>query len=1040
MAQAPVDGSCLTVLGGPHDGRRFALGISFEELLIGSDSSCEICLDLPGVSPVHAKLLVEAAGVTVSDTRSPFGLFVNDEHVTTPTALREGDVIWLGAPGAATSVMLLCHIVPVEVPVVAPLPGGGAPPMEMWDTAPVQPDAADVFFVEPSIAQAAAEDAAGAVPVPRDDEASFYVEDTPTPATADDGFFVVDDPELGPAVAGPVAAPSLPPVSEPPALDLGVARPATPPAAVRVPPLVRDAGLDTTATAGREVSAADEMDAAFFVEIEPPPAPTGAPPAAPPAPAPRAAAPPAPRTESAPATPKRPPTAAAGAPGTTTAPAARPAAPPASPPVVRPSAPSTAKAAPATAVPPSAPAAGVRRAPEAPPAPVAPRRPRVTTPATAPAAVPAGTAAPAAPTAPPLNVPAPTPAAVPPATAPRTAPSPRGPTTPAAAPTRRATAPPSARGQAASRGTRGRGVLVAAAVGCALIAGLGGWLGWTMWSTPRLDSVTPARASSGQVVTLSGARFKPGAQVLFSGQPGRVVKLDPGRIQVEVPVLSLAPGPDRPVGVVVRSGARSSGAVTLQTFIAPRLHGISPDVALPGETVELAGTGWGPDAVVRFGDVQAQVLGVDTESLRVRVPSIGGPPGTAAPVTVVMGGATSNPAPFFVGRVPLVIAVQPATAGPGDTLKISGRGFRAQPGTTQVELGGRPALILSATDSELVVVVPWGSGSGTVALSVRVSGLEPVGEGRVQLPPPTSNVDFRFAAEPLEEAPDGTLAAVATELGPAFVLAASGGRSAAQRAHAAAQQLNQAAVALKASLSAELEVRFGKPPALGLRGRPEALLSASEEDAAAYSQAGRRPVSAARLAAWWTAVARDLVLLLVRSERPHFAGDLATEGRALVEAFQAGRRAAPWGLARETVEGRPLRAALRALALRVPASVPEPALNAPGAPASAAGAASAELKLEGAWGGREQVPEGRRLIGVTFDRRGGTFTLEGGLTLSVPLLSITRPQRDSVRFSLQLGGGVRYYSGRWDGARIQGSVSADAAGREPLGSFELVPR
>ncbi len=157
--------------------------------------------------------------------------------------------------------------------------------------------------------------------------------------------------------------------------------------------------------------------------------------------------------------------------------------------------------------------------------------------------------------------------------------------------------------------------------------------------------------------------------------------------------------------------------------------------------------------------------------------------------------------------------------------------------------------------------------------------------------------------------------------------------------------------------------------------------------------------------------------------------------------FLAGRRTASFGLPRTVVaDPRTPRAALRALALRVPAAVPEPLSATAAVGATPAPGAPAPLKLPGIWAGNERVPEGRRFISVTFGDNTGVYALESGLNLSLPLLSVEQPQRGSVRFSLRLGGGVRYYNGRWDGARLSGRVSSDAAGREDLGSFELVPR
>src|SRR5688572_10289212 len=109
MAEASSSGASLTVRGGPFDGRTADLDASSDEALIGSDPGCWLALDLPGVSPIHARVWMDAAGVNVSDTRSARGLFVNDTRVTEPAALRNGDILWLGPPGDADSVMLQCR-------------------------------------------------------------------------------------------------------------------------------------------------------------------------------------------------------------------------------------------------------------------------------------------------------------------------------------------------------------------------------------------------------------------------------------------------------------------------------------------------------------------------------------------------------------------------------------------------------------------------------------------------------------------------------------------------------------------------------------------------------------------------------------------------------------------------------------------------------------------------------------------------------------------------------------------------------------------
>jgi hypothetical protein len=286
------------------------------------------------------------------------------------------------------------------------------------------------------------------------------------------------------------------------------------------------------------------------------------------------------------------------------------------------------------------------------------------------------------------------------------------------------------------------------------------------------------------------------------------------------------------------------------------------------------------------------------------------------------------------------------------------------------------------------------------------------------------------------------------------VLAAAGGRSAAERALEAQQRLNEAATPLRATRGLTVEARdLGTRPVIALAGRSDVLLEVTEEDAAAYNEdwtglGGRGgPVTPARLARWWEAVGRDLVLLLVRGERAQYAVALAGEGRALVQVFEAASRTGRAGVPYSVVVGATAatRNALRIVGLRVPAAVTEPvAPAAAGASPVAAAAAPtpppAELRLAGSWIGSEVEGGLPRYLTVTFRGSGGNVAYEGGITLTVPMLMLDQPRRDQVRFSVEFGGGTRYYIGKWDGEKLAGPVARDAEGRRPLGTFEMRPR
>ncbi len=99
----------LTVLGGPMAGTRFVIDESYEAVVLGADETCDFRLPLPGVAPIHARIVVDGAGVSIHDAGSDGGLHVNDNPVLdTGTPLRNGDIVWLGSPGEPEVVMLQC--------------------------------------------------------------------------------------------------------------------------------------------------------------------------------------------------------------------------------------------------------------------------------------------------------------------------------------------------------------------------------------------------------------------------------------------------------------------------------------------------------------------------------------------------------------------------------------------------------------------------------------------------------------------------------------------------------------------------------------------------------------------------------------------------------------------------------------------------------------------------------------------------------------------------------------------------------------------
>jgi hypothetical protein len=302
-------------------------------------------------------------------------------------------------------------------------------------------------------------------------------------------------------------------------------------------------------------------------------------------------------------------------------------------------------------------------------------------------------------------------------------------------------------------------------------------------------------------------------------------------------------------------------------------------------------------------------------------------------------------------------------------------------------------------------------------------------------------------AEPFTLAGAGSSdrALVVSDVGTGLVLAGDETQPAAPRAVAVAKRLNAAAGRLAAG--AVVEVRdLETAPVIAVAGDPEPLLQVTEADAQAYNEpwarpsrgGGGPPVTRERLARWWGAVLADLALVLARGQAPSQAVELASEGRALQQLHQAAGGRPP----RDLLARRgPLRESLRALGLRVPASVSgTAAATAPAGVAAASGETPpGGFELDGIWVGATREAGRRRQFSVTFKGGGGSLTYMGGVDLSQPLVSASR-NANEVSFAIQRGGGEVHYRGTWDGNKLSGAISSKAAGGGDVGTFELYRR
>jgi hypothetical protein len=507
------------------------------------------------------------------------------------------------------------------------------------------------------------------------------------------------------------------------------------------------------------------------------------------------------------------------------------------------------------------------------------------------------------------------------------------------------------------------------------------------------------------------------------------------QITVTVPA-ALAPGT---VPVTVETRVGRSNAVNLVVYRPPQVTGVQPDVAMPGETVVITGSNLdGQPRSVTIGGLAAEVKEADEGTLRAVVPDVPVTEGRKVPVAVQIGGESAKPAELVLGRLPMVLEAVPPQGASGDRVVLKGRGFDANPKSNVVTFAGAPAVVLSATPTELQVAVPNGPPGETqtkVPVVVKASGAASSGLSTFVLTRLSATVFApHFFVAPVPEDPQGEVLFVSTDLGPALVLGGKGqAASAGERAVLAVAALN---AAFKQPSAPQFEFRAEPTPAVALAGAANPILVATSEDAAAYShpwdggKAGRRAPSPKFVAQYWTAVLQDYAGLFVAHQRPIKVLELSPRGKVLADLYaEAARTAGPdGGVPSRLLDPLPPAVAkgFREMALLLPAE----------------GQGRAGATIEGRWDGTVDEAGGKRDVQVRFKYEGSRLTgslssRRGSLDMNTPLKDVAL-DKGAIRFAVDLSGTALRFKGTVQGDQMTGEVARGGEkGAAAAGSFSL---
>jgi len=689
--------------------------------------------------------------------------------------------------------------------------------------------------------------------------------------------------------------------------------------------------------------------------------------------------------------------------------------------------------------------------PQAPPAPVyaapAPAPPVYTPPVYTPPPAPA----------PPAPRPAPPPAAAPPPPpppAPRTAEMPRPEyhsdqpsihverEEPAAdfPSLRPATRPPSkpAKGKGKSKPRRGGLSLpslpivpIAGALAGLALLGVLVWFFVLRKTPPELASVLPTTVGAGETVTIAGRNFGADAasnSVFFGSAKAQVTEATPTSLKAVVPAGLKA---QVPVVVQTKDGRTRSIAVTVR--VDATTTGVSPDVAMPGQVVLVRGEGMqGQTLSAAVGGVPATAVEATAEGAKVTIPAVPLPEGSKTQLVLTAGTAAPRTFDIYLGRLPLVIEVDPKRGAIGDRVVLRGRGFMPEPTQNVVTFSGQPALVLKASTTELTVVAPpppQGEIQPELPVVVTAGGRASTSNA-VFAPLRGSSAGFRpaFFAAPVTDFPGSAYVFVSTEIGPVLLFGgAAESASTAERAVAVAQALNSL-VAGAQSRPPAFELREKPQPGVGVVGDVRTFLVPTPEDAEAYSKnwetgrgAGRR-VAPPALARHWAALLSDYFSLFLYKQRPLKLAAISPHGKVFTDIYGEANRRSPEGQTVPTSVVLPTPAGMAA-ELRLAALV------------VSGEAGHAAVAVEGRWDGMMNDPNfGQRAFQVYLRTEGGKLagtltTRSGSVELKSPLRELGFDQ-GSVRFTADLQGTPFRFKGTLENNTVTGSI--ERTGKAPV--------
>ncbi|MBF8964997.1 IPT/TIG domain-containing protein [Pontibacter sp. FD36] len=235
-----------------------------------------------------------------------------------------------------------------------------------------------------------------------------------------------------------------------------------------------------------------------------------------------------------------------------------------------------------------------------------------------------------------------------------------------------------------------------------------------VYQPPVLASFSPAEGMVGQRVTLSGEHLQEALieSITLGELRCEIIEQAGNAVTVRVPE-NAATGA---FTISTKGGEAVSGAA-YTVWYAPGITALSKEAGIVGASITITGENFAADKtrnIVRFGQVQAQVLEASPRQLTVRVPE----QAESGFVTLeTPGGRATAGTAFEVIPGPRFRAMQPSSGAVGAVVEITGAHFGIMGQQDVITFNGQEALVLEALGDSYRVRVPRGATTGRVQIT-----------------------------------------------------------------------------------------------------------------------------------------------------------------------------------------------------------------------------------------------------------------------------------------------------------------------------------